>query len=344
MTDRAQEKVLTMQEHEKIAVIGDGGWGTAMAGVLASSGREVKMWSHDAAYLDEMAASRVNSRFLPSIRLPDSLGFDADLAGIMDWADIVMTAIPSKFLRPVLSQAASSFDREKPVLSLTKGFDPGSLTRPSEVVRECLGAKRVAALSGPSHAEEVARGLPASVVLASGELELARRLQQIVTTPRFRVYASRDIVGVETAGAVKNIIALAAGIVHSMGLGANTLAALMTRGLVEMTRLGVAMGGEASTFSGLAGMGDLITTCVSDLSRNRQVGTLLASGKTLDDILASMNGVPESVTTTSLALELAEKLHVDMPITTQVAALLREGKAPARALDELMNRARKDED
>lgn len=333
-----------MRKREKIAVMGDGAWGTAMALTLLSSGHDVRMWSHDAAYLDEMASSRVNRLFLPSVRLPDALGFEPDAAGIMRWADLVVTAIPSKFLRSVLTRAAGALDRDKPVLSLTKGLDADTLSRPSEVIRECLGARHVAALSGPSHAEEVAKGLPASVVVASGELELARRLQQVATTPRFRVYASRDIVGVETAGAMKNVIALAAGLAHGMRLGDNALAALATRGMVEMTRLGVALGGEASTFSGLAGMGDLITTCISDLSRNRRVGELLAGGKKLDDILADMNGVPESVTTTSLAVDLARKLHVDMPIAVQVAAVLWEGKNPARALDDLMTRARKDED
>ncbi len=333
-----------MQDAEKIAVIGDGGWGTAISLVLLSSGRQVKLWSHDPAYLEEMAATRVNRLFLPSAALPAGLGFDADLAAIMRWADIVVTAVPSKFLRPVLSRAAGAFDVGKPVLSLTKGFDAERLERPSQVIRECLGARHVAALSGPSHAEEVAGGLPASVVVASEELELARRLQKAVTTPRFRVYASRDIVGLETAGAIKNVIALAAGLVHGMQLGNNALAALATRGLAEMTRLGVALGGEAATFSGLAGMGDLITTCISDLSRNRRVGARLAAGETLDSILAGMTGVPESVTTTSLAVDLAKRHGVSMPITEQVAAVLWGGKSPERALEELMNRARKDED
>ena len=333
-----------MSDKEKIAVIGDGGWGTAMSLVLLSSGHRVRMWSHDAAYLDEMTNTRVNSRFLPTATLPADLGFEADLGGIMQWADMVVSAIPSKFLRPVLSRASGALDKDKPVLSLTKGFDAEALKRPSEVIRECLGARHVVALSGPCHAEEIARGLPASVVVASEELEVARRLQRAVTTPRFRVYASRDIVGVEVAAAVKNVIALAAGLVYGMKLGDNALAALATRGLVEMTRLGVALGGDAATFSGLAGMGDLITTCISAHSRNRQVGTRLAAGEKLEDILAGMTGVPESVTTTSLAVGLAKKHHVAMPITEQVASVLWEGKSPAQALDELMNRARKDED
>ena len=333
-----------MQEKEKIAIIGDGGWGTAMAMVLASSGRKTAVWGYDPRYLEEMRTTRINSRFLPGITIPGGIDFESDMGRVLDWADVVVTAVPSKFLRGVLAEAAGKLDPEKPVLSLTKGFDPETLHRPSEVVRECLGARHVVALSGPSHSEEVARGLPASVVVASEELETARRIQRIVSTPRFRVYASRDIVGVEVAGAVKNVIALAAGLVHGMRLGDNALAALATRGLVEMTRLGVALGGEAATFSGLAGMGDLITTCVSPHGRNRRLGTLLAEGRGLDSILSDMAGVPESVTTTTLAMGLARLHHVDMPITEQVAAVLWDGKKPMQALDELMNRARKDED
>ena len=333
-----------MQQKEKVAIIGDGGWGTAMAVVLNSSGRRVSIWSHDPRYLEEMRESRQNRLFLPGVEIPAGIGFEADMAKALDWADIVVTAVPSKFLRSVLEGARGMLDPEKPVLSLTKGFDPESGQRPSQVVAECLGSRHVVALSGPSHSEEVARCLPASVVVASEELETARRLQQIVSTSRFRVYASRDIVGVEVAGAVKNVIALAAGLVHGMRLGDNALAALATRGLVEMVRLGVAMGGDAATFSGLAGMGDLITTCISAHGRNRRVGTMLAEGKSLKDVLESMNGEPESVTTTSVTLGLARRHLVDMPITEQVAAVLWEGKKPEQALNELMNRARKDED
>ncbi|MCD8140950.1 MAG: NAD(P)-dependent glycerol-3-phosphate dehydrogenase [Planctomycetaceae bacterium] len=333
-----------MSERKKrIAIVGDGAWGTAIALVLHGSGHWIRMWSHDAEYLETMRSTGRNSRFLPNVTLPADIDYEPVLAHCLQWADLVVIAVPSKFLRTVLLGGAGALPEDTPVLSLTKGFDE-TLHRPSEVVRECLGARHVVALSGPSHAEEVSKGLPASVVVAAEELETARRIQRIVTTPRFRVYASRDIVGVEVAGAVKNIIALAAGIANGMELGDNTLAALATRGLVEMTRLGVALGAEASTFSGLAGMGDLITTCISDFSRNRAVGRRLAGGETLETILASINGVPESVSTTSLAVSLAKKHHIDMPITEQVAAVLWDRKSPQQALDELMNRARKDED
>lgn len=331
-----------MSNQEKITIIGDGGYGTAMAMVLRSAGRPVKIWSYDAAYVDEMRRTRENSKFLPGYSLPEGIDFETDIVKAIEWADLVMTAVPSKFLRSVLSQAKGAA-ADRPVVSLTKGFDADSLMRPSEVVRECLGTDRVVVLSGPSNAGELAQGLPASVVVAADELETARRIQHMVTTPSFRVYASRDIVGVELAGALKNVIALAAGIIQGMKQGDNALAALVTRGLVEMTRLGVAMGGEAATFSGLAGMGDLVLTCITPHSRNRHVGLLLAQGRRLDDILAEMSGVPESVTTTELVLKLAEKHHVDMPICREVAEVLWKGKEPQKSLKELMTREQRDE-
>ncbi len=332
-----------MTSRIKAAIIGDGGWGTAMAMVLHSSGKEVAIWGHDPKYLDEMRETRRNRLFLPNLPVPEEIAFEADPAAALDGADLVVAAVPSKFLRPVLARFAPAFRPDQLVLSLTKGLDAERLERPSEVARQVQGARRVAALSGPSHAEEVSRFLPASVVAASEDLEEARRVQALVSTPRFRIYASRDIAGVEIAGAIKNVIALAAGIVHGMRLGDNALAALATRGLAEMTRLGVAMGGEAATFAGLAGMGDLLTTCYSPHGRNRKVGLMLAEGKSLDEVLAAINGVPEGVSTTSLALSLAERLGVDMPITREVAAVLWERKAPERALDDLMGRAHRDE-
>lgn len=334
----------TTPQPTKVAILGDGAWGTAMAMVLLSSGHQVRMWSHDPRCLESMKKNRQNRLFLPGIELPADLEFEPDAEAAVKWAELVVAAVPSKYLRSVLAACGEAFDPEKPILSLTKGFDPDTLHRPSQLIAECLGAKHVAALSGPSHAEEVARRLPASVVVASSELALARNIQRIVSTPRFRVYASRDIIGVEVAGALKNVIALAAGLLQGMNLGDNALAALTTRGLVEMMRLGVALGAEPSTFAGLTGMGDLITTCISAHSRNRRVGRMLAEGKSLDAILGDMNGVPESVSTTRLAMELARKHHVELPITEQVAAVLWDGKPPEQALDELMNRARKDED
>lgn len=332
-----------MSEKEKVAVIGDGSYGTAVALVLHSSGRRTAIWGYDPEYLDVMRRTRENDRYLPGIPLPEGIDFVDDLPEIMRWADLIVTAMPSKFMRPVLSGAHGA-GADKLVLSLTKGLDAVTLQRPSEVVAECLGTNRVVALSGPSHAEEVARGLPASVVVAAEELEAARQAQQIVSTPHFRAYATRDIIGVEVAGALKNVIALAAGLLQGMEMGDSALAALVTRGLAEITRLGVAMGAEPSTFSGLAGLGDLILTCVSPHGRNRRVGMMLAEGKSVQEILESSNSVPESITTTTLAVELARKHGILMPMTEQVAEILLKGKDPRLALEELMTRARKDED
>lgn len=331
-----------MSLEKNITIIGDGGYGTAVALVLNSAGHKTTIWSYDPQYVDEMRRTHENVKFLPGYALPPTIEFETDLSKAIRQADLIMTAVPSKFLRSVLSQAKGAA-ADRPVVSLTKGFDADTLMRPTEVIRDCLGAEKIIALSGPSSAGELAQGLPASVVVAADELETARRVQGMITSPRFRVYASRDIVGVELAGAMKNVIALAAGILQGMKQGDNALAALVTRGLAEITRLGVAMGAEASTFSGLAGMGDLILTCITPHSRNRQVGLQLAEGKRLDDILAGMNGVPESVSTTELVLKLADKYGVDMPIACEVADVLWRGKAPQTSLDELMRRESKDE-
>ncbi len=332
-----------MDKHHKITFIGDGAWGTALALVLASSGRSSTIWGHDPAYINAMRDTRNNSLFLPGIEIPGDVMFESDLEKAVDGADIVVNAVPSKFLRSVFSGKKGLFAASQIMVSLTKGIEEETLKRPSEIIAECLGLEKIVVLSGPSHAEEVARMLPASVVAASEQLETARHVQQIFSTPRFRVYASGDIVGVELAGAAKNVIALAAGIAQGMKLGDNAMAALITRGTVEMSRLGVAMGADAQTFSGLAGLGDLVTTCISPHGRNRSVGVQLAQGKKLDDILASISGVAEGVTTTRSLYGLAKRIGVDMPIAEQVAAVLWEGKKAELALSDLMTRSRKDE-
>ena len=327
----------------RVSIIGDGAWGTAVALVLNSAGRKASLWSHDSAYLAEMKRRRENFKFLPGIALPDAINFEPDLAASFANADIIVNAVPSQYLRTVFGKAKEFHRPEKPLVSLTKGIEPESLKRPSEVLRDCLGTIKIAALSGPSHAEEVAREMPASLVAASDELEIARQVQQIFSTPRFRVYASNDLAGVEMASAAKNVIALAGGIIHGMGLGDNALSALVTRGLVEMARLGVALGGDSQTFSGLAGLGDLITTCISPHGRNRLVGIELARGKKLAEILADIPGIPEGVSTTKCLLALAREKGIDMPITQQVEAVLWEDKKPEQAVHDLMTRARKDE-
>ncbi len=332
-----------MVKQQAISIIGDGAWGTALALVLLGAGHDVAMGGHDPASLDEMRRLGENRRFLPGIALPPALAFEADLGAALARAEVAANAVPSQYLRRVFAKSAGAARPDAIVVSLTKGLDPDTLERPSQVLRECLGTGRIVALSGPSHAEEVARSLPASLVAAADELETARNVQHIFSTPRFRVYASGDLIGVEISGAAKNVIALAAGIVHGLGLGDNALAALATRGLAEMARLGAALGGDAQTFAGLAGMGDLITTCVSPHGRNRAVGIQLARGMRLDAILSGIAGVPEGVTTTRSLLALARRVGVDMPITAQAAAVLWEGKDPRAAVDELMTRAKRDE-
>ncbi|MDR3210380.1 MAG: NAD(P)-dependent glycerol-3-phosphate dehydrogenase, partial [Planctomycetota bacterium] len=244
----------------KVVIVGDGAWGTALALVLERSGQEVVIWGHDPGYLEEMRQHRENRVFLPGVKLPAGIAFADDLGQAVADAGLVVNAIPSRFLRPVFSRPLPNLPPGTPVVSLTKGLEPETLKRPSEVLADCLGEVRLAALSGPSHAEEVARGLPASLVSASSDLATARQVQQMFSQPRFRVYASADLVGVEIAAAAKNVIALAAGIVQGLELGDNALAALATRGMTEIARIGVAMGGDPRTFSGLAGIGDLITT------------------------------------------------------------------------------------
>ena len=333
-----------MTKKTNISIIGDGAWGTALALVLHRAGQNAAIWGHEPAYLDAMREQRVNSRFLPGIPIPSEIRFLPDLGEALAHADVAVCAVPSKFLRSVFSNAAGLLKQGATVVSLTKGLEEETLLRPSQLLEQFLETRNIAALSGPSHAEEVARNLPASLVSAAVNVETARFVQHVFSTPNFRVYASSDLIGVEVAGAAKNVIALAAGIVHGLGLGDNALAALATRGLAEMSRLGTALGGEAQTFAGLAGMGDLITTCISPHGRNRAVGIALAEGKSLEQILAAIPGVPEGVTTTRSLLSLAKRIEVDMPITAQAEMVVWEGKDPRQAVADLMTRARKDED
>jgi glycerol-3-phosphate dehydrogenase (NAD(P)+) len=258
-------------------------------------------------------------------------------------SDLLVVAIPTAFLRETLLEIAGALDRNRPVVSVIKGLENDTFMRPSEIITDVLGSRAVVALSGPSHAEEIARRLPASVVAASGDLALARHVQAIFSTDRFRVYTNLDIIGVELAGALKNVIAIAAGICDGLEYGDNAKSALMTRGLVEMTRFGTTLGAEPSTFVGLAGMGDLITTCMSPYGRNRRVGEQLGRGETLSDILENLGGVAEGVTTTRSVRDLAEQRGIEMPITEEVYQVLFEEKSPVEATDSLMLRPPKSE-
>jgi glycerol-3-phosphate dehydrogenase (NAD(P)+) len=326
------------------AVLGDGAWGTALAVLLARNPEHrVTLWSARSDNGRLLQECRENVRLLPGVPIPPAVTLTTDVARAVEGADLWVAAIPTAYLRPTLARVAAAVRPGPPVLSLTKGVENGTFLRPTEVVSEVLGVDRVAVLSGPSHAEEVSRGLPTSVVAASRDPELARQVQAGFGTDRFRVYTNRDPVGVELGGALKNVIGLAAGISDGLRFGDNAKAALLTRGLVEMTRFGVAFGAEAQTFAGLAGLGDLITTCVSRHGRNRRVGERLGAGERLADILAGMSMVAEGVYTARSVHEHARRLGIDMPITAEVYRVLYEGKDPRAAVDDLMLRSQGEE-
>lgn len=323
----------------KLAILGSGAMATACSVVLTEHpDQSVAMWCHEASQADELNSKRENTHFLPGIHLPDRVHATGDINAAVDGADMLVAAIPSKFLRATLERLAPALNRGLPIVSVIKGIENETFLRPSEIINELLGNRVIVSLSGPSHAEEVARRLPASVVAASGDLSVAKKVQQRFNTDRFRVYTSTDLVGVELGGALKNVVAIAAGICDGLGYGDNAKSALMTRGLVEISRFGKLMGAEESTFAGLAGMGDLITTCMSQHSRNRKVGELLGEGKTLDDILAHMEAVAEGVTTVRSVYDLAEERGLDLPICQEVYRVIYEGKSPVEATDSLMSR------
>jgi glycerol-3-phosphate dehydrogenase (NAD(P)+) len=328
----------------KIAILGSGGMATACSILLTDSAdRTVVIWSRSADRAEELSRNRENRKLLPGVFIPDAVEITSRIVSAVEGAELLVAAIPTKFLRGTLGGIATHIPAGVPVVSVAKGLEIGTLLRPSEIILETLGPRPVAALGGPSHAEEIARDLPASVVAASEDSELAQRVQVLFNARRFRVYTNADIIGVELAGALKNVIAIAAGICDGLGFGDNAKSALVTRGLVEMIRFGTAMGAQAETFSGLAGIGDLVTTCFSHFSRNRHVGERIGRGEHLDQIVAAMNGVAEGVTTTRGIYELAEKMSIEMPITTQVHAVLFENRAPLEAATALMLRPLKDE-
>lgn len=328
---------------ERITILGGGAFGTACAVLLAGqAGHEVRLWVRRADEAAEIAALRENRRLLPGVQLPDLVTVTADAAWAAREATLLVLAIPSKFLCEALSALAEYLPADVPMVSGVKGIEPQTFRRPSEMIAQCLGPRAIVALGGPAHAEEFVRKLPTSVV-AAGPEPVARRVQAAFSTDRFRVYTNPDLVGVELAGALKNVVGIAAGICDGLGYGDNAKSALLTRAIVEITRFGVAFGADPATFQGLAGVGDLITTCVSPYGRNRRVGERLGRGETLDAILADMSAVAEGVTTARGVDALARQRGIDMPITRQVAAVLFEGKRPAEATDALMLRPPKAE-
>lgn len=328
----------------RVTVVGAGSWGTTMASMLAGNAETV-LWAREPEVAEAVTVQRENPLFLAGHRLHEDLRASADLGEALAGAELVVMAVPSQFFRSVLEQAAPTIDRGTPVLSLVKGLEEGTNRRMTEIVAEVLGtdAARVGVITGPNLAREVIAGQPCATVLALPDTELSRRLQGILMTPTMRVYSSHDVVGCEIAGAVKNVIALSAGIAHGLGFGENAKAALVTRGLAELTRLGVALGGQPLTFLGLAGNGDLFATCSSTQSRNHHVGTELGRGRTLAEIVDEMHMVAEGVRTAPTVVALAAGHGVEMPICEQVEEVLHRGKSPLDALATLMHRQAKAE-
>ena len=331
----------------EIAVIGAGAWGTSLAIVLGRKGtHRVRLWAHEAEVVESISRRRVNEKFLAGHLIPEAVVVSSDLERVVQGVEILVSVMPSQHCRALFERMRPLLPPEILVISATKGLEEGSLLRISEVIRLVLKRESAAigALSGPSFAQEVARGDPTAITIASQDADLLRTVQQEFGDPRFRVYTNSDVVGVELGGALKNIIAIAAGICDGLGLGHNSVAALITRGLAEMTRLVVACGGRADTMAGLAGLGDLVLTCTGGLSRNRSVGAELGHGKKLPDIISNMHGmVAEGVFTTTAAVGLAHARGVEMPITQQMYAILHEGKSPREAIEHLMSRSGKSE-
>lgn len=323
-----------------LAIIGGGSWGTALSIVLSPRFAQVRLWAYDEGLADRVGASRENSLYLPGFRLPDNVELTDDLARGLQDAQVVLLVVPSQHLRRVYRKCLPHLNPGMLFVNASKGIETGSLRRMSEIIREeSPFPVSVATLSGPTFAREIAKGEPAALVIASPDEHLAASVQKAFAGPNFRLYTNSDQVGVELGAAVKNVIAIGAGICQGLGLGNNTIAALVTRGLAEITRLAVAAGGQARTLAGLAGLGDLVLTCTGDLSRNRQVGIELGKGRSLAAILSSMNMIAEGVETTFATTDLARKLAVEMPITNQMYAVLQEGKPPSEAIRYLMERA-----
>jgi len=331
----------------EVAVIGDGAMGTLCAIMLAENGCAVRLWSAFPAAAERLERERENTRFLPGRRLDDGVRVTADDADALDGAELAVSAVPTQFMRDVWRRLAPTCPPDLPLCSVAKGIENATLLRPTQILRDVLdGAeptRPIAALSGPSVAPELADRLPATVVVASDDQVLARRVQELMSRPYLRIYTNADLVGVELAGATKNVIAIAAGILDGLAAGCNAKAALLTRGLAEISRLGLAMGARADTFSGLAGAGDLVTTCFSPVGRNRSFGQAVGAGKTVDEALAAAAGVVEGVATTAGVIELAARHGVDMPITQAVRDVLGGRRGCAEAIDELMTRPLKAE-
>jgi glycerol-3-phosphate dehydrogenase (NAD(P)+) len=325
-----------------LAILGGGSWGTALAIVLAARFERVHVWVYEPELAQRMAASRENDIYLPGFQLSTNIEITASLAEAVSGAQIVLSAIPSQFLRAAWEEALPALRPEMLFVSATKGIEIDTLFSPSKIITEVLSkafVPRIGVLSGPSFAREVASLYPTAIVIASSDGELASCIQASFSGASFRLYTSSDPLGVEIGAALKNVVAIGAGVVHGLALGHNAMAALVTRGLAEITRLAVAMGGKAQTLSGLAGLGDLVLTCTGELSRNRGVGMELAAGRSLQEIVGSMRMIAEGVKTTAAARELAARYGVEMPITEQMYQMLHFGLLPREAVRRLMERS-----
>ena len=335
-----------MTEH--VTIVGDGAMATVCSILLTQGGHGVTMWGAFEESIEQLLQDREQRRLLPGVRVPPNVRLTANDADCFDGATMILSAVPTQYMRSAWARLARHTPGDVPILSVAKGIENGTLMRPTQVIRDVLNRgvasdRPLAALSGPNIAGELARYLPATAVAASDDPGLAQRVQAAMSTQWFRVYTNPDVIGVELAGATKNIIAIAAGIIDGLAAGNNAKAALVTRGLVEITRLGVAMGARAETFNGLAGLGDLITTCVSPEGRNRTVGERIGKGQKLADVLGKMDSVAEGVPTTRSVMQLAQRNGVEMPITEAVHAVLFEGKDVLNAISELMTREPKPE-
>jgi len=334
-----------MRKAQNISVIGDGGWGTTLAVHLAKNKHAVKLWGPFPSYIRQIRKSRINTKFLPGIRLARNIKLTEDLTNAIEGSAVIVFAIPSQYASSILKKIKKTKINlsSKIFLSVTKGIEPTKLLRMSEIIRKELGNIPLAVLSGPTIAIEVARGIPSTAVVASGNLKIAKKVQAIFNSDNFRIYTNTDVIGVELGGSIKNIIAIACGVCDGLGFGSNTKAAILTRGLAEMARLGKALGAKQQTFSGLTGLGDLVTTCVSPNSRNRSVGEKLGKGKSIKTIMNSMEMVAEGVETVKAVHKLSRKYNVPMPITTEIYNIIHRNKKPSKAVSDLMKRKMKSE-
>ena len=332
-----------MANMKNIGIIGDGGWGTTLAILLSKKGFNVALWGAFPDYIEEVRETRENVKFLPGVKIPGSVKLTSEMDEAVRHKELIVLAAPSQFMRGVLMMLKMEDLSGKAFISVTKGIENTTLKRMSEVTAEVLGEHPLAVLSGPTIALEVANGVPTTAVVSSKDEGFAAEMQDAFMTERFRVYTNSDVMGVEIGGSLKNVIAIAAGCADALGYGTNAKAALLTRGLVEMARLGVAMGAKRDTFYGLSGLGDLTTTCISQYSRNRWLGEEIARGKRLADILKDTAMVVEGVATTKSAHDLARKYNVEMPIAAEIYRVLYENKDPKKAVQDLMTRSPKTE-